>query len=300
MRVLSAVEVFAVPVAVEKASPGLHGAALVQVVGQGTDHRQNFQTLQIEVRQCFLPQPGAQNGTGNGTHRGAAAGVVHSHDHGAVEILFIDQGGVDGAGQNLRAVVAFELLHGLHRQCGKIPGQGDCLPQQGGDLSALAELAAKLLLQGGDGLLHQRFQLGVLFLQNGGDQVDDHRAGQKSQGIAIGQGDGLGAQPVGLGLTELHRGGKEGGRNGCRNGGGVVVEVHGGFQGAGLFPVQDLHHPGVGAVAAAELRHQKGPAVVFGGLVITPLADGPFPLGHMGIADVGAHFAENLTPGHAQ
>ena len=96
---LSAVEVLVVPVQIEELVAPLHGTAGVQVVRQLPQNLCRLQALDIKVRQGFLSQPRPQNGAGDGAHGGAAAGVVHRRDHGAVKV-----GGIDVRNYNLEVL----------------------------------------------------------------------------------------------------------------------------------------------------------------------------------------------------
>ena len=299
-------EVFPVPVAVEElVAPG-HGAALQKIVRQLQQCGGDFQTLHIEVRQGLFAAPGAQDGTGYAAHSSRAAGMVGSHDHGAVKIPLVNQGCIHRTGQNIRAGVAFELLHGIHGENGKIVHQLQGMPDSGNDLGSLAVFPAELVVQGLQRLLDDLAQGGTVVVEAAGDDVGNGGTGQKCQGIAVGQCHAFGTQPVDLLLVHPLGIGKKTGSHGGGNAGGGIPVVDGGFQGAQLAPdavetpVQSFHHPGVGAVAAAQLRDPEDPAVVPGGLVVATLADGPFLLAQACVHHIGGHFSVDLAPGQTQ
>jgi len=80
--------------------------------------------------------------------------MVHSGDHGSIEITMTGGAGIDRACKHLRGGTAAQLLHGLGLGNGVGLRQNkrhvEKLPQLGG----LAVLPAKLELDGIDGILH--------------------------------------------------------------------------------------------------------------------------------------------------
>ena len=221
--------------------------------------------------------------------------MVHGGDDRPVKVPGVCQTGIHRAGKAFGGVLTADLLHCLQGRDGSVLCKGNGPPQYHRKPLHLGELACVLGFCQCDGLGKMPVKAVAGVVENAGNGIGQHYAGQEGFGVSVGQGDHFACQFAHALGGDTPRLIEHTGCHACGDGAGGRIGVFPLGHRAVELQAMVVQHPHIPAVAAVELGQLAKEAVAFFRIPVELLTAHPFLQRQLGPAHIFL-----LAPGQTQ